>query len=368
MISYSQNCEDVILNRIFRDRAQGRYVDVGAHFPVIDSVTEHFYRKGWHGINVEPLPAAFAELRAARPRDINVNCAVGDADGSQRFFALDGLSTLIAEVAGNLAASVGAVSEIVVETLRLATLLERHPIGDIDFLKVDVEGAEGMVLQSNDWQRFRPTVVLAEAVHPVTHAPMHLAWEGVLLEVGYHFVYFDGLNRFYWNSALPPPPPECFVPPNVLDRYTPYVQIATEARAAEAARVAQYERQHAADAESRAAEQVSAQERVATNQLTKIAGALRRLVQGAAEPAPYADLAGPWQVLVAARQAAEALKQRNKAMDIELREAHAVLQSGQARADDLAILLQVSERRRLEALRDRNMLSTNVILQPDPSV
>ena len=88
MISFSQNFEDVILARVFRDRARGSYVDVGAHLPVIDSVTEHFYRSGWRGINIEPLEAAYSELLATRPDDININCAIAAADGSARFFSV----------------------------------------------------------------------------------------------------------------------------------------------------------------------------------------------------------------------------------------------------------------------------------------
>ena len=39
MISYAQNFEDVVLNRVFHDVKDGRYIDVGAYDPVIDSVT-----------------------------------------------------------------------------------------------------------------------------------------------------------------------------------------------------------------------------------------------------------------------------------------------------------------------------------------
>jgi hypothetical protein len=76
MISYAQNQEDVIIARVFPDRHHGTYVDVGAHFPVIDSVTEHFYRLGWRGLNIDPLPAAYAELCQVRVHDINLNIAI----------------------------------------------------------------------------------------------------------------------------------------------------------------------------------------------------------------------------------------------------------------------------------------------------
>ena len=47
MISYAQNFEDVILQRVFHACDQGRYVDIGGYDPTIDSVTKHFYDRGW---------------------------------------------------------------------------------------------------------------------------------------------------------------------------------------------------------------------------------------------------------------------------------------------------------------------------------
>jgi FkbM family methyltransferase len=40
--------------------------------------------------------------------------------------------------------------------ITLAKLCERHDLGAIDFLKIDVEGAEGDVLFGGDWSAFDP--------------------------------------------------------------------------------------------------------------------------------------------------------------------------------------------------------------------
>ena len=68
---------------------------------------------------------------------------------------------------------------------------------EIDFLKVDVEGAERGRAAGADWRRFRPKVVLVEAIAPGTMAPSHEEWEPILFGAGYGFAFFDGLNRFY---------------------------------------------------------------------------------------------------------------------------------------------------------------------------
>src|SRR5947208_10141555 len=77
MLSYAQNAEDVVLERVFADLEEGFYVDVGASAPVDDSVTFHFYDRGWRGVNVEPDPQDYEQLAALRPRDANLRAAVG---------------------------------------------------------------------------------------------------------------------------------------------------------------------------------------------------------------------------------------------------------------------------------------------------
>jgi hypothetical protein len=65
IISYAQNREDILLWRALRDLADGFYIDVGAEDPTQNSVTRAFYERGWHGINVEPVPGHFDKLRSA---------------------------------------------------------------------------------------------------------------------------------------------------------------------------------------------------------------------------------------------------------------------------------------------------------------
>jgi FkbM family methyltransferase len=201
MVSYAQNREDVLLSRVFRDVAEGFYVDVGANDPEHCSVTKHFYDRGWSGINVEP-GRVVTKLAAARPRDINLNVAASDRAGRLAFYeypegVLSGLSSLHAEVSGDAPELAANRVEREVEVRTLRDIFEEHAPPRIDFLSVDVEQHERQVLLGNDWERYRPRVVLVEATQPRTSVPSFESWEGILLEAGYDFVHFDGLNRYY---------------------------------------------------------------------------------------------------------------------------------------------------------------------------
>ena len=76
--SYSQEGEDLILDRLLRRKPRGYYVDVGAFHPKKFSNTHLFYRRGWSGINIDATPGSMDEFRRVRPRDTNLEIAISD--------------------------------------------------------------------------------------------------------------------------------------------------------------------------------------------------------------------------------------------------------------------------------------------------
>ncbi len=205
---YGQHGEDRRLAELLAHRRRGFYIDVGAWDPVQDSVTKHFYDRGWHGINVEPHPG-FAELLArARPRDVTLPVALADVPGEQTLTLVGhtGLSSFEDAFASHAEAWVkenrerpAAIERVTVPVLTLAEICRRHvpPGTQIDFLKIDVEGWEDRVLRGGDWDAYRPRILLIEAVEPLTEVPAWEAWDGFVRERGYAFLEFDGLNRWY---------------------------------------------------------------------------------------------------------------------------------------------------------------------------
>ena len=220
MISYAQNFEDVTLWRALRHVNPGRYVDVGALHPELDSVTKWFYDQGWSGINLEPVPETFAVLHAARPRDINVQAAAGAAPGVADMAVVPesmGLSSLdIPAVSANVAFAHKIVQ---VEVRPLRDVLEPFAGKDIHFLKIDAEGTEHDVLLGMDFTRFRPWVVVVEATEPLSQLATTDKWEEILIAANYQHAYFDGLNVFYVAAEKKELAKQLAVPPNVFDKF-----------------------------------------------------------------------------------------------------------------------------------------------------
>ena len=234
MISYAQNGEDVVLARAL-PWPTGFYVDVGAADPESASVSKHFYVTGWHGINIDPRAASFYLLREHRPRDINLQVAAGESDGTKMLFVFDHdphLSTTDIADRDLLASQGFAYGTEEVEMRSLDSVFSEYRVERIDFLKIDVEGSESDVLSGIDLARWRPRVVVVEATEPWSHKRRDLAWRPILEGAGYVEGCFDGINLFFAH-ADDPEVLRRLTPACALDDYRPAYVAALQAEVAD---------------------------------------------------------------------------------------------------------------------------------------
>lgn len=170
-LSFSQEGEDLMIARLFDGQDVGFYVDVGAHHPTRFSNTALLYRQGWWGINIDATPGSMREFRRRRPRDINLEIAISREKRTVRLhrFNEPALNTLSVSLSAERDALDGysLVSTIDVPAMPLHEVLESNlPAGieAIDFMTIDAEGHDFDVIRSNDWERYRPRVLLVEVL------------------------------------------------------------------------------------------------------------------------------------------------------------------------------------------------------------
>lgn len=198
LVSYAQECEDLILFNALRDVEKVFYIDVGANDPVDISVTKFFYDRGGNGINIEPLRSMCKLLESERPRDINLCVGIDKKRGKLPLYAIGVGSTFSDEVAENI----GMLNyrKHLKSMLTLSDIYKQYvaPWQQVHFCKIDVEGFEKQVLESiSDWDIFRPWIYVIEATEPGTTISSHEKWEYILEENGYIFAYKRGINRYY---------------------------------------------------------------------------------------------------------------------------------------------------------------------------
>ena len=73
----------------------------------------------------------------------------------------------------------------------------------IQFCKIDVEGAEKIVLLGFDFKNYRPKIFCIESLqNPETKIHAYKEWEYILLSNDYAFAYQYKVNRFYYDKRV----------------------------------------------------------------------------------------------------------------------------------------------------------------------
>lgn len=162
--SMSQLGQDRIVDEYLHGKRDGVFVDIGAYDGVTFSNTLMLEReRDWTGICIEPLPDICAELRNNR-RCICVQACIGNREESEvEFLAVQSeavptrmLSGVLSEydprhlarVAHELNYFGGSKSVIQVPMRDLLAVLREHGIGNVDYLSIDTEGSELLILRS----------------------------------------------------------------------------------------------------------------------------------------------------------------------------------------------------------------------------
>lgn len=169
LFNYSQEGESVVLSCLLAGRESGFFVDIGAHHPIRFSNTWALYRKGWRGINIDATPGSMNLFAKLRPMDTNLECAVSDDSRPMAFhlFKEGALNTFDAAVAQTyVKAGWECIGAVMITPRPLAAVLDEHmpPGRPISLMSIDVEGQEMGVLRSNNWERYRPEVIVMEVL------------------------------------------------------------------------------------------------------------------------------------------------------------------------------------------------------------
>jgi FkbM family methyltransferase len=183
---HSQYKQDEFLEKnIFKGFKNGFFVDVGAHDGVAFNNTLYFEKtNGWKGVNIEPMTNVFEKLVVNRPETTNINCAISNTDGTAEFYFNTGYTDMLSGLKetydprhlnrlnseNNQMGS--KTSLITVETKRLETLFDKYTIKHVNYLSIDVEGAELEVIKSINFDKVFIDVIEFENNYNDTSIPI----------------------------------------------------------------------------------------------------------------------------------------------------------------------------------------------------
>ena len=163
--SYAMDNEDTAVLSYFKDKKNGFYVDVGCYHPIHRNNTYVLHKKNWNGINIDTSQFSIELFDYLRPDDLNYNCAISNKSEFIKLFyqkELSQLSTTERDQAETVFK--GNIKEKEVQAFTLDEILNRdkYKNSKIDFLDIDVEGADLKVLESLSFDKFKPKLVCVE--------------------------------------------------------------------------------------------------------------------------------------------------------------------------------------------------------------
>ena len=163
--SYAMDGEDTAINVFNKKTEKGFYVDIGAHHPIQRNNTHLLFKKGWEGINIDVNKFSIDLFNFLRPRDLNLQIAVSDKEGEISFFyqkKFSQLNTTDKEIAKENFQGNFQEKKVKCQTIQNILDNSKYKNKKIDFLNIDVEGAEMKVLNTLNFEIYDPSLICIE--------------------------------------------------------------------------------------------------------------------------------------------------------------------------------------------------------------
>lgn len=175
--------EDQVLYENFTLPDKGVFVDIGAGPDGIQGSNSYFFEQnGWKCVVVDADPRNKEALLKNRKHAYSL--AIGSKVGKGKLDMKESPDVSVLSDAGQQE----------VEVITLESLLEKEKIDQIDILSIDTEGTELEVWSTFDWKKYRPLIVIVEAVSSQViseETPAYFA------SIGYEWVATIGPNLIY---------------------------------------------------------------------------------------------------------------------------------------------------------------------------
>tara|TARA_B100000780_G_C21020209_1_gene408871 strand:+ start:296 stop:928 length:633 start_codon:yes stop_codon:yes gene_type:complete len=157
--------EDIFIQNYFKDKPNGFYVDVGCYHPLDGNNTQILYKKGWNGINLDINFYSIELFNFLRKRDVNIHTGISQKKDNLTMYyrkEINMLNTLDEKIAKIHFINGYKKRSIQVNTLNFFISKHFNKLKKIDFLNIDVEGAELNVLKSLNFKHHKPQLVCIE--------------------------------------------------------------------------------------------------------------------------------------------------------------------------------------------------------------
>ncbi len=176
--SFSQYGEDLIINTFFDNNvciANGNYLDIGCYHPKGISNTYLLHKKGWKGVVIDIDDyklKLFKKRRGEKVELIKGAISNGNSESKVNIFKFNmpfsPYDTLSEEVAKMRSKEIGIDYTVDrVDQININSLLNNK---HFDLINIDVEGLDELIVNSIDFEKFQPTMIVYESFSPFSNS------------------------------------------------------------------------------------------------------------------------------------------------------------------------------------------------------
>ncbi len=156
--NYSQFDEDIFLTEFFKKKKKGKFVDLGAFHPIRYNNTYLLYRKGWNGTNIDLNQTSIDMFNIVRSRDNN-KCALISNERNKK-------ETVYFEHNFSAGNSINLINDpqkiLTKEKIMTSSTFNDLVQHKFDFLNIDLEGHDYIVLKTIDLKYYQPDLICVE--------------------------------------------------------------------------------------------------------------------------------------------------------------------------------------------------------------
>ena len=206
--TYSMYGEDLIVQKFFKNKQKGYYVDVGCYHPIDGNNTYLLYKKGWNGINIDINQLSIDLFRKARKDDLNINIGISNKFKKVKLYYRQKINMLntIDKKFAKINFKKGFNTKIIYSDT-LNSILKKSNYRDkkIDFLNLDIEGNELNALKSVNFKKYKPKLICIE-IHNIKSKKNNLNYykESVIYKLlnkkGYKLLWNNGFSFIFKNT------------------------------------------------------------------------------------------------------------------------------------------------------------------------
>ena len=164
--TYSQSGEDIFIDNYMKENKlkKGRYVDLGAFHPIKYSNTLLLFKNGWSGVNVDLNQTAIDYFNIMRPNDKNICCAISNKEKQVKVF-INSIFSPLNSISKSHAIKLNFASKnnqsFLIKTKKFNSIIKKN----FDFLNIDIEGMDYVVLKSINFRRYTPKLICIEILN-----------------------------------------------------------------------------------------------------------------------------------------------------------------------------------------------------------